>query len=59
MAAGKCGRAELFARESGVDAGRRLWSVAFDSESNDDEERPKAGAWIKVHMLAHFLVRTS
>ena len=52
IAAGKCGRAELFARESGVDKGKRLWSVAFDSELNDeDAARPKAGAWIKVNML--------
>ena len=55
IAAGKCGRAELFARASGAAAGRRLWSVAFDSElegDDDDAARPKAGAWIKVAILA-------
>ena len=54
IAAGKCGRAELFARASGAAAGRRLWSVAFDSEleGDDDAARPKAGAWIKVAILA-------
>ena len=59
MAAGKCGRAELFARrgrESDSNGGsRRLWSVAFDSElgdEGDDASRPNnAGAWIKVNLI--------
>ena len=56
MAAGKCGRAELFARRgSDSNGSRRLWSVAFDSElgdEGDDAPRPNnAGAWIKVNLI--------
>ena len=55
MAAGKCGRAELFARRGCGSNGGRLWSVAFDSElgdEGDDASRPNnAGAWIKVNSI--------
>ena len=44
IAAGKCGRAELFARASGAAAGRRLWSVAFDSELEGDALPPPVNA---------------